>query len=159
MLVQQPEYGTNCTYYVDFIELCLDIKLLNSEEIGKLYLENRLSINQIASHYRVSRTVIRSRLRDLGIDINAVKPTSTNPENYRCATPPYGFQVKAGKLLPNRLEMKICRLVVELIQREGRNHSDVARELARRGFKSRTGKTKWDSKTVFNIFKRWKDKL
>lgn len=157
--MQQPEYGTNCSYYVDFIELCLDIKLLNSEEIGKLYVEKKLSINQIASRYRVSRTVIRSRLRDLGIDTDAAKPATTNPENYRCNTPPYGFQVRNGKLLPNRLEIKICRLVVELIQRNGRNHSEVARELARRGIKSRTGKAKWDSKTVFNIFKRWKDKL
>ncbi len=55
--------------------------------------------------------------------------------------------------------MKICRLVVEFIEREGRNHSEVARELARRSLKTRTGKTKWDSKTIFNIFNRWKGKL
>jgi len=158
-MVRQPEYGTNCTYYVDFIQVCLSAKLLNSEEIGKLYLEQKLSTNQIASHFKVSRLVIMSRLRDLGIDINAVKPATINPENYRCTTPPYGFLVRDGKLLPNRLEMKICRLVVELIQREGRNHSEVARELTKRGLKSRSGKTKWDSKTVFNIFKRWKDKI
>ena len=158
-MVQQSEYGTNCTYYVDFIELCLDIKLLNSEEIGKLFLEKKLSTNQIASRFKVSRFVIMSRLRDLGININETKSVPTNPDNYRCTTPPYGFQVRDGKLLPNRLEMKICRLVVELIQRDGQNHSEVARELARRGLKSRTRKAKWDSKTVFNIFKRWKDKL
>ena len=55
--------------------------------------------------------------------------------------------------------MKICRLVIELIEREGRTHSEVARELTRRGLKTRTGKVKWDSKSIFNIFKRWKDKL
>ena len=157
--MQQPEYGTNYAYFVDFIQVCLSAKLLNSEEIGRLYLEEKLSINQIASKFKVSRTAIRSRLRDLGINVDAVKPAATNPENYRCSTPPYGFQVRDGKLLPNRLEMKICRLVVELIQREGRNHSEAARELTRRSLKSRTGKAKWDSKTVFNIFKRWKDKL
>lgn len=126
---------------------------------GELYLEKRLSINQIASLYRVARTVIRSRLRDLGIDIDAVKPVSTNPENYRCRIPPYGFLVRDGKLLPDRMEMIICRLVVELIHRNGRTHSEVARELTQRGLKSRSGKSKWDSKTIFNIFKRWKDKL
>ena len=158
-MVHQPEYGTNYAYYVDFIQVCLSAKLLNSEEIGRLYLEEKLSLNQIASKFKVSRSAIRSRLRGLGIDIDAVKPVSTNPENYRYNTPPYGFQVRDGKLLPNRLEMKICRLVVELIEREGRNHSEVARELTRRGLKTRTGKVKWDSKAIFNIFKRWKDKL
>ncbi len=157
--MRQPEYGTNYAYFVDFIEVCLSAKLLNSEEIGRLYLKEKLSLNQIASKFKVSRFVIRSRLRSLGIDIDAAKPVSTNPENYRYNTPPYGFQVREGKLLPNRLEMKICRLVIELIQREGRTHSDVARELIRRGLKSRTGKVKWDSKTIFNIYKRWKDKL
>jgi hypothetical protein len=50
--------------------------------------------------------------------------------------------------------MKICRLVIELIEREGRNHSEVARELTRRGSRSRTGKVKWDSKTISNILVR-----
>lgn len=158
-MVRQPEYGTNYAYYVDFIQVCLSAKLLNSEEIGRLYLEEKLSLNQIASKFKVSRFAIRSRLRGLGIDIDAVKPVSTNPENYRYSNPPYGFQVRDGKLLPNRMEMKIGRLVIELIEREGCSHSEVARELERRCLKTRTGKTKWDSKTVFNIFKRWKNKL
>lgn len=48
--MQQPEYEANGTYYVVSIELCLDISLLNSEEIGELYLEKQPSINQIASN-------------------------------------------------------------------------------------------------------------
>ena len=72
---------------------------------------------------------------------------------------PYGFSKKAGRLVPNRQEMKICHLVVELIRREGQSQSEVARELSRRGYKNRAGSTKWDSRTVFNIFNRWKDKL
>ena len=112
--MHQPECGTNYAYFVDFIQVCLSAKLLNSEEIGRLYLEEKLSLNQIASKFKVSRSAIMSRLRSLGI---------------------------------------------ELIKREGRNHSEVARVLTRRGLKTRTGKAKWNSKTIFNIFKRWKDTL
>lgn len=158
-LVGQPEYGTNYAYFVDFIQVCLSAKLLNSKEIGRPYLEEKLSLNQIASKFKVSRSAIKSRLWGLGINIDDVKQALTNPENYRYNTPPYGFQIRDGKLLPNRLEMKICRFVIELIEREGRNHSEVARELTRRRLKTRAGKVKWDSKTIFNIFKRWKNKL
>lgn len=77
----------------------------------------------------------------------------------RCRVPPYGFAVQNGKLVTNRKEMQICRLVVELVQRKGLGHSAVARELSRRGFKNRAGNTHWDSKTIFNILKRWQDKI
>lgn len=73
--------------------------------------------------------------------------------------PPYGFAVRVGKLVPNRQEMKVCRLVVELVARKSETHTNVARELSRRGFKNRAGSIHWDSKTIFNIFKRWKDKI
>jgi hypothetical protein len=98
-------------------------------------------------------------LHDLGIREGTNSGRMTNPENYRYRVAPYGFSIQAGKLTPNRLEMKICRLVVERIQREGQTQCEVARELSRRGYKNRAGNLKWDSRTVFNILNRWKDKL
>ena len=117
-------------------------------------------MRKIASKFKIARTVILARLHGVGIrEGTGNAKRSTNSENYRCRVAPYGFSIQAGKLVPNRMEMKICRLVVELVQRDGRTHSDVARELARRGHKNRAGGIVWDSKTVFNIFKRWKDKF
>ena len=158
-LVRQPEYGTSTPYYVDFIQICLAVKFINNDEIRELYQEKGLTANQIASHFKVSRAVIFCRLRELGINEGTSNQRQTNPQNYRCRVPPYGFAIESGKLVPNRLEMKICRLVVQLVQRQGKGHTEIARELSRLGFKNRSGSTVWDSKTVFNILKRWKDKL
>ena len=159
-LVQYPEYGKNTPYLVDFIQICLAAKFLNVDEIRALYVDKGLSVNQIASHFKVSRTVILSRLHDIGIREEANRAERmTNPENYRCSVTPYGFMVRAGKLVPNRTEMKICRLVVELAQRQGRSHNSIAQELSCRGFKNRAGNPQWNSRTVHNIYKRWKDKL
>ena len=73
--------------------------------------------------------------------------------------PPYGYSVQNGKLVANKSELKVCRLVVELVERNGLQQNAVARELSKRGLKNRAGKTEWNSKTVFNIYKRWKGKL
>jgi hypothetical protein len=72
---------------------------------------------------------------------------------------PYGYVVKNGKLVPNKTVLRICRLVVDLIRRSGLSATAVGNELSRRGLKSRSGRAHWDSTTVLNIFKRWKDKL
>ena len=155
----QPEYGTNHSYYIDFIQICLAVKFIHNDEIRVLYQEKRLTTNQIASRFKVSRTVIQCRLRDLRIEENILTNKVNNPQNYRCRVAPYGFAIESGKLVPNRLEVKICRLVVQLVQHQGKGHSEAARELTRLGYKNRSGNAVWDSKTIFNIVKRWKDKL
>ena len=158
-MVQQPEYGTNQAYYIDFIQICLAVKFINNDEIRELYLEKGLTTNQIASRFKVSRTVIQCRLRELRITEGVAAHKLNNPQNYRCRVAPYGFAVESGKLVPNRLEVKTCRLVVQLVQRQGKSQSEAARELTRLGYKNRSGNAAWDSKTIFNILKRWKDKL
>ena len=67
-VVQQPEYGTNHAYYIDFIQICLGVKFINNDEIRELYEEKGLTTNQIASRFKVSRTVIQCRLRELRIN-------------------------------------------------------------------------------------------
>ena len=155
-LVRQPEYGTNHAYYIDFIQICLGVKFINNDEIRELYEAKGLTTNQIASRFKVSRTVIQCRLRELRINTGISTQKLNNPKSYHCRVSPYGFAIESGKLVPNRLEMKICRLVVQL---QGKSHTEAARELSRLGYKNRSGSTVWDSKTIFNILKRWKDKL
>lgn len=164
-MVHQPECGTNTfdntPYIIDYIRLNLSPRLLDSNEIRSKYLDKGLSVGQIAKLYRVSKSMIRARLHDMGIRDGDKNPSRSNlnPDNYRCPVAPYGYQVVNGKLVTNKQELVICRIVVELVEREGWTHTEVARELGRRGFKTRVGKLKWDSKTIFNIFKRWKGKL
>jgi len=158
-LVDQPEYGTNTSYLVDFIRITLSAKLLNIDEIHDLYLKRGQSAAQIARHFGVAKSVILKRLHGLGVRVGVSPERSTNPKNYRCHMPPYGFSIKAGALTPHKAELRICRTVVELVGRQKKSATWTARELGRRGYKNRAGRTTWDHKTIQNIFKRWKDKL
>ena len=156
--MDQPEYGTNTSYLVDFIQITLSTKLLNNDQIKDFYLNQGLSAAQIGAHFGVAKSVIIGRLHDLGIRGGVPADRSANPNNYRCPEPPYGFAVKSGKLVPRKTELRTCRLVVELI-RKGVSANGVAQELSKRGIKSRSGKARWGHGTILRINDRWKDKL
>ncbi len=158
-MVDQPEYGKNQAYLVDFIKLTFNIKLLDFAEIRKFFVENGLSSVQIARKYGVSKTVILSCLHQMGVRVQTPAGRSNNPENYRLKVPPYGYRIHDGRLVLNKPELKICRLVVELIARKGFSGAATARELGAKGYKNRNKSTKWDHSTVRNIFERWKNKL
>jgi hypothetical protein len=159
LLVDQPEYGTNTPYLVDFVQITLKPKLLNFDEIKALYLEKHLSAAQIAKHYGVSKSMIIAGLSRLGVRLGTNVGRSTDPENYRHHMPPYGFAVRKGRLVPDKSEMRICRLVVELVERQRLSMCGAARELERRGYKNKVGRVKWDHKTIKAILNRWKNKL
>ena len=42
----------------------------------------------------------------------------TNPKNYRASVVPYGYRKVDGQLVTNKKEMRICRLVVQLVDGE-----------------------------------------
>ena len=158
-MVHQPEYGKNTPYVIDFIKITLSVKLLNPEEIRVQYVEKGLSVPQIAKLFQVSKSMIRVRLHAMGIRDGMTSGRNLNPENYRCPVAPYGYQIQSGKLIPNKRELHICRTVVNLINKDCFSQNITARELTRRGLKTRSGKLKWDSKTIFNIYKRWNGKI
>jgi hypothetical protein len=159
-LARQSEYGSNDPYLIDFFPICISVKLLNCDEIRDLYEKAGLTTVQIARTFGVARTVIASRLRNMGVLIDRPHAErTTNPHTYRMRVPPYGYSVQNGKLVPKKSELKICRLVVELIQRQGWRQNAVAREFSRRGYRNRAGKQEWNSKTIFNIYRRRKDRL
>lgn len=97
-MVDQPEYGTNTPYLVDFIKITLSAKLLDVEEIRSLYLEKGLSMAQIARQCGIAKSVIVSRLAMLGISGAPISNRMTNPKNYRCPVAPYGYQAQEGRI-------------------------------------------------------------
>lgn len=158
-MVEEPEYGTNRPYLIDFLKITFNAKLLNIDEIRALYLEKGLSAAQIARQFGVAKSVILARLGNLGIRGGAGANRSTHPENYRCRVAPYGYSIQAGRLEPHKAELRICRLVVDLIRTQGLSANAAAKDLARRGLKSRSGRAHWDHSAILSIYKRWKDKL
>ena len=71
----------------------------------------------------------------------------TNPKNYRMPIAPYGFQ-RVNKLVPLRKEIKICRMVVSLINNEKLSYSATARRLEKEGIKNRGGKASWSNSVI-----------
>ncbi len=158
-LVDQTRIGKNTNYLVDFIEIIFSAKLLDVEEIRRLYVEEGLSTPQIARRFGVAKSVIVSRLHDVGIKPGRGVTRSNNPENYRCRVAPFGFSIRDGRLVPNRSELRICRLVVELMGRKKWSANATAKELGTKGYKNRSGSTRWDHSSVIGIFKKWNGKL
>lgn len=66
-MVDQPEYGTNTSYLVDFIQITLSAKLLNVDQIREFYVKKGQSAVQIARHFGVAKSVILARLHGMGI--------------------------------------------------------------------------------------------
>ena len=119
-LVQQPEYGTNTCYLVDFIKITLLPKLLNFNEIRSLYLDRGLSAAQIAREHDVAKSVIVGLLNRGGIRPGYQNSRANNPENYRLRVPPYGHQIRAGKLVPSKSELNLCRMVPDSASKKRR---------------------------------------
>ena len=88
-MVEQPEYGTNTCYLVDFIKITLLPKLLNFNEIRSLYLDRGFSAAQIAREYEVAKSVIVGLLNRGGIRPGRQNSRTNNPDNYRLRVPPH----------------------------------------------------------------------
>ena len=112
-MVDQPEYGTNRLYLIDFIPLRFNFKDFDFDKIKRLFLEKHQTAAQIASEYDVSKSVILSILRRAGVELGSKVGRSTHPENYRNHCPPYGYKIRNGRLVPNKSELKfISRAVI-----------------------------------------------
>lgn len=157
-MVDQPEYGTNTSYYTDIIEFWPNLNSTNFEKIARFYMKDGFSAKQIALKTGMSKSCIVETLNSHGIKTGS-KGRLTNPANYRHHNPPYGYRVVDGKLVVNKSELKICRSVVELIARQHWTTSAVAQELMRRRYKNRKGTMSWDHKIVGSIFNRWNKNL
>ncbi len=158
-MVDQPEYGTNRTYFIDSIEFYPKVKLLNLDKISDFYLNQGRSASQIARHFGVSKTSVLTLLHRKGIRLGTGQGRLTNPKNYRHHVAPFGYGVRDGRLAVNRKELRVCRSIVILADKKGLKVSEIVRELEKLGFKNRAGNSKWDHKAVKKIYERWKDKL
>lgn len=157
--MDQIGYGTNRPYYLDFLRLCLPKKRVDFDHLRQLYEKKGLSAKQIAQELGVSKTFVIDKIRHLEIVKQAAGNRQTNPENYRFHNPPYGYQVKDSKLVLNSSELKVCRLIVDLLGHQGWSVKRTAEELQQRGFKSRQGSDVWHHTFIRSVFKRWHGKL
>ena len=115
-MVEAAEYGTNrlctATTYLDSIEFFQKCHWKNTANYSDLYLKKGLSAPQIGEKLNLPKQTVLGQLQRDGIRLGTNRRRMANPENYRLLYAPYGFSKKDGKLIPNKAELKICRLVV-----------------------------------------------
>lgn len=125
-----------------------------------MYLGKGLSASQIGEELGVSKTAVLERLHTLGVrNAASIGERMTNPNNYRASVVPYGYRKVDGQLVANKKELRICRLVVKLINEQKLSLQGAARELMQQNIKNRNGNVWWDHSMVRGIFKRWNGKV
>jgi hypothetical protein len=133
-------------------------KALDKAQIAEFHTKHTLSTSQIADKLGCSKTFVITTLKRLKL-LRPMKGSQSVPTNYRRAIAPYGFRIIDGRLASNPSEMKICRLIVDLVDRRGLTCVQAAQVLEAKGLKGRNGLVKWHNYTVSRIFARWKGKL
>lgn len=157
-MVEHAERSTYPSYLSEMIHFQVPTATQNPREIAKLYLEQRLSSAQIAQKLGCTKGYILLNLKRLGL-LRRKSEAKTDPTNYRSSNPPYGFRIADHKLVTYAAEIKVCRMIVDLIDRKGLNKSQAAERLIQKGIKNRAGVVNWRNSTVTRIYKQWKNKL
>ena len=162
-MVDRAVLGTNSppdrATYLDSIEFFQKCHWRNTANYRELYLEKGLSAAQIGEQLGIPKQTVLNQLKREGICLGTNKGRLANPENYRLAYAPFGFLKKDGRLVPNKSELKICRMVVRLHNNSKMSFYEIARELERRRIKGRANSISWTHTTVGRIHKRWDGKL
>ena len=156
--MDHAECRTHTPTLVEIIEFQAPARSLDPAQIASLYTDKELTTSQVAKQLGCSKSYVVTSLKRRGL-LRHKSISKINPNNYRSSMAPYGYRVVAGRLAPHAAEMKICRLVVELMDRRGMNQIQVVEHLSKKGFKNRGGKTTWHNQTVSRIYTRWKGKL
>ena len=157
-MVDRPVHGTIRPKLLDSIPFFPNRSSAKSRFIVDSALKRNLSASQIADELGVSKTCVIETLQRQNV-LRPKKGSLTNPKNYRHYVAPCGHSSKGGRLVLNKKEVKVCRLIVSLCARDGLSFSRTAQRLMELGIKTRTGKSRWDHSMVSLIIKRWKDKI
>lgn len=117
---------------------------LSKAVLHQKYVEEGLSIRQIAAQMMSSKTTVREALIHFGIPLRAT--------GGRLRTIPYGLKVQGGEIVPYVKEQKA--LVLMKKRREaGQSFGAIARELNTKGFRSKSGHGKWSSGSLRQFYR------
>lgn len=140
----------------DYIKFLIVRKNLDVNEVRRLYMEENQTASQIGEMFGVSKQMILSRLRRLGV--RRTSSRGRTPDNFRYPEPPYGLKVQAGRLIPNNKEMRVVRLIVDLRERKQCRWTEIIHKLNQNKLRTRRGKL-WSAAGVKRIQKRWAGKV
>ena len=153
-------YAPHKPHINDTLSISLVPTKISPSKIASMYLNEGLSTGQIAERLDLAKSTVLSRLHSIGIgkgqnpELEAQIKAKRGP-----STPAYGLRKLDGQLAPCKREIKICRLIIDLIDNENFSYRKTAREMEARNIKNRKGHASWNYMTVKAIYQRWGDKL
>jgi predicted DNA-binding protein YlxM (UPF0122 family) len=156
-MVDHADQRENTQKLVEILDLYLKPTTHKSNQIVDLYLKGGFTVDQLSKKFDCSKSTILDRLARAGL--KNLKQESQKPDNYRNPQAPYGYKVKDRRLVLNKNEIVVCRLVVRLRNIEKKNFSEIARALTKHLIKNRFGKVSWNYMTAQKIYKRWNGKI
>ncbi len=127
---------------------------MDARSVVRLYQEG-LSAQQVADNIGISKQAVLARLRRFGVR-NGQRGRTL--DNYRFPNPPYGQKVWGKRLVLNKKELRIVRIVIQLRDQEQLRWSQIVANLNELGIKTRTGRT-WSRAGIKRIHKRWVGKV
>lgn len=147
---------TNPAHLIDTITFLARPERADRAVFCDLYVKNGLSAAEVAAQTGLSKTAVLERLHEAGV---RGRRTGRDPENYKFPkNPPYGFRVSNGRLVPDRREMKVARLIVELRDRQRIAWRVIAERLNSDGIRTRKGRA-WNIDSVENVYARWSGRV
>ncbi len=156
-MVDQAGHCTNSKDVADFIGIFAISKGAGTSEIGDLYLIEKLTAAQVAVRVGISKASVLRRLHALGIRKETLAEVA-NDQPRPAVRAPFGQRIIAGKLVNDRQEQKVARLIVELRARQNLGWNEVVRRLNEDGLRTRSG-IPWKMGRVRMVFERWNGKL
>lgn len=158
--MEQFQSWKNRSKLLDSFEFIFDLKLKSKEFWWNLHVKEGLSFSQISNRLGIPKATVRDFIWKHGLKRESHKGRSTRPDNYRAPNPPYGYKVMSGKLVFDRNEVKVCKLIVALRGEQSLSWAAIVDELNKRRIPSRRhGEGAcWHRHIVKIIYERWNSK-
>jgi len=139
-----------------WFDLCFHLKydLEQNRKVALLDAEGILAEGQERLHLRAMFAEME-RQKAIERTTRALKAKKAKGEKLGGKYPPFGWKldVDGVHLIEDPQEQQVIQDVVEL-QRRGWSSRQIGAALEERGIKTKTGRTKWNSKTVLTLLKR-----
>ena len=146
----------NPSNVADFVLLITIPKKTNSALIKDLYMKNRLAARQIGEEIGLAKSTILNKIRKEGIHHQM---RGRDQDNYSFKQQvPFGYKLSEGRLLPNRTEMKVCRIIVSCRAQDHLSWKSIIETLKLKKIKNRKERS-WSINSLRNIYIRWNGKV
>jgi predicted DNA-binding protein YlxM (UPF0122 family) len=133
--------------YVQSVKFSVPISYASTEFLKELYVEKKLSLEEVAAEFGISRCAVTGELKSRGI------PIRNKGENIkRKRGLGYGQKIKKRKVEKHKQELENITKIKEL-RSSGYSYHKIAEILNTMKVPTKTCKGKWHAKTVSQVIK------